>query len=176
VDRGLVRDPRPGPPRSEGRAPVSVPWRIRLERHLLAHVDLYLSVFAVGVALVLPLALELGTDVQELAGAALAACVIQGVAHWLLRRRVTAVRRELIAEVRALLRDRINNQLQVVLFSLADRRPTAETAEDRKRLAMALGAISSVTRTLDELSTDSLRLWKDRYAGSLDGAPGAGEN
>ena len=35
-----------------------------------------------AIVLVLPLALELGTDVQELAGAALAACVLQAMAHW----------------------------------------------------------------------------------------------
>ena len=64
-----------------------------------------------GVTLLLPLALELGTDLQELAGTALAACVLQAVVLWLLRRRARAARQRLIAEVRGLLRDRINNHL-----------------------------------------------------------------
>lgn len=118
-------------------------------------------------ALVVPLALELGTDTQELAGAALAACVLQGWLHWLLRRRATRVRRELIAEVRGLLRDRINNQLQVVMFSLAGSRDSAATDPDRVLLALAIDAVAAVSRTLDELSTDSLRRWRERYADSL---------
>jgi hypothetical protein len=120
-----------------------------------------------AIVLVLPLALELGTDVQELAGAALAACVLQGLAHWILRRRAEAVRQALIGEVRALLRDRINNHLQVVLFSLAGTRARPGTIEDRERLSQALDAVGAVSRTLDELSTDSLRRWKEHYRDAL---------
>ena len=108
--------------------------------------------------------MELGTNTQELAGAALAACVLQGWLHWLLRRRAARVRRELIAEVRGLLRDRINNHLQVVMFSLAGSRDSAAAAPDRVLLALAMDAVAAVSRTLDELSTDSLRLWRERYA------------
>ena len=127
-------------------------------------------------ALVVPLALELGTDTQELAGAALAACVLQGWLHWLLRRRATRVRRELIAEVRGLLRDRINNHLQVVMFSLAGSRDSAATDPDRARLALAMDAVAAVSRTLDELSTDSLRLWRERYADALSEPASVAEN
>src|SRR5207244_478985 len=92
MERGRPRAPRRTPLRKEGRPPVRHRrWR-RIERHLAAHAELYLSALAVVTALVLPLALELGTDVQELAGAALAACVAQGLAQWLLRRRAAAVR------------------------------------------------------------------------------------
>jgi hypothetical protein len=134
-----------------------------LRRHLTAHLELYLSALAIGVALVLPLALELGTDAQELAGAALAACLVQGLILWKLRRRATAVRRQLIAEVRALLQDRINNHLQVVLFSLAAGGTGSGAGEDRERLTLALAAVAAVSRTLDELSADTLRRWKDHY-------------
>jgi hypothetical protein len=132
---------------------------------------------ALAVALLVPLAVELGTDIQELAGAALAACVLQGWLHWLLRRRAARVRRELIAEVRGLLRDRINNQLQVVMFSLAGSRDSAATHPDRALLALAMDAVATVSRTLEELSTDSLRRWQERYADSLSepaSAPGTG--
>jgi hypothetical protein len=130
---------------------------------------------ALAVALVVPLALELGTNIQELAGAALAACVLQGWLHWLLRRRAARVRRELIAEVRGVLRDRINNQLQVVMFSIAGSRDSGATDSDRARLALAMEAVAAVSRTLDELSTDSLRRWRERYASVLNGpASGAG--
>jgi hypothetical protein len=132
-----------------------------VERSVAAHLELYLSGLAIATALVLPLLLELGTDVQELAGAALAACVVQGVLFWALRRRAQRIRLELIAEVRALLRDRINNQLQIVLFSLSAGGGSAE--DDRERLALAIDAVGAVARTLDELSADSLRRWQHHY-------------
>jgi hypothetical protein len=122
-----------------------------------------------AIVLVLPLALELGTDVQELAGAALAACVFQAMAHWALRRRAESARQRLIAEIRGLLRDRINNHLQVVLFSLAEDSGRTTQAEERARLAQAIAAVGAVSRTLEELSTDSLQRWKARYASSLAG-------
>jgi len=150
-----------------GRPPIRRRWRRRVEEHLTAHLELYLSGVALAVALVVPLALELGTDIQELAGAALAACVLQGWLHWLLRRRAARVRGELIAEVRGLLRDRINNHLQVVMFSLAGSRDSAATDPDRALLALAMDAVAAVSRTLDELSTDSLRRWRERYADAL---------
>jgi PAS domain-containing protein len=124
----------------------------------------------VGVALLLPLALELGSDLQELAGAALGACVLQAVVLWVLRRRATAARQRLIDEVRGLLRDRINNHLQVVLFSLAEQDESAARA-DRDRLAQAMTAVAAVSRTLDELSTDSLRAWQERYREALQATP-----
>ena len=138
-----------------------------MEEHLTAHLELYLSVVALAVALVVPLALELGTNAQELACAALAACALQGWLHWLLRRRAARVRRELITEVRGLLRDRINNHLQVVMFSLAGSSDSANAAPDRVLLALAMDAVAAVSRTLDELSTDSLRRWRERYADAL---------
>lgn len=123
--------------------------------------------------LLLPLALELGTDVQELAGAALAACVFQATAHWALRRRSEAARHALIAEIRGLLRDRINNHLQVVLFSLAGGPEHSTSSEDQERLAQAIAAVGAVTRTLEELSSDSLRRWQARYASSVSGGASA---
>jgi hypothetical protein len=143
-------------------------WR-RLEAHVAANVELYLVAVSVGLALLLPLALELGTDTQELAGAALGACVVQGGLLWVLRRRAGAIRQQLIAEVQALLRDRINNHLQIVLFSLAEQDAGAATADERQRLAQAMTAVTAVSRTLDELSTDSLRSWRDRYRAVLNG-------
>ena len=127
-------------------------------------------VLTLTVALLLPLALELGTDAQELAGAALVACVVQGAVLWVLRRRATATRQRLIAEVQGLLRDRINNHLQIVLFSLAEQDAGAATLAERERLAQAIRAVSAVSRTLDELSTDSLRRWQDYYREAFSGA------
>ena len=171
MERGRSRLQRRTPLRKEGRPPSRRGlWLRRVETHATAHVELYLSAAAFGIALVVPLLLELGTDVQELAGAALVACLLQGLLHWLLRRRAEAVRRRVISEVRGLLRDRINNQLQVVLFSLAGSRAGAATAEDRHRLALAIDAVAAGSRTLEELSTDSLRRWQTHYGDAVSGA------
>ena len=132
--------------------------------------ELYLVAVTLSVALLVPLGLELGTDAQELAGAALAGCVVQGTLLWVLRRRATAIRQRLIAEIQGLLRDRINNHLQIVLFSLAEQGAGASTTLERERLSLAMGAVSAVSRTLDELSTDSLREWRDRYHEALTAA------
>jgi hypothetical protein len=141
-----------------------------LEAHVAANVELYLAAVSVSLALLLPLALELGTDTQELAGAALGACVVQGGLLWVLRRRARAIRQQLIAEVQALLRDRINNHLQIVVFSLAEQDAGAATADERERLAQAMSAVAAVSRTLDELSTDSIRQWRERYRAAFSGA------
>ncbi|MEP6688177.1 MAG: hypothetical protein ABJC36_07490, partial [Gemmatimonadales bacterium] len=99
-----------------------------------------------------------------------------GWLHWLLRRRAARVRHELIAEVRGLLRDRINNHLQVVMFSLSDGRGSATAGPGRAHLAQAMDAIAAVSRTLDELSTDSLRRWREHYALALSGPTSAAGN
>ena len=138
--------------------------------------ELYLVAVTLSVALLVPLALELGTDAQELAGAALVACVVQGTLLWVLRRRARAIRQRLIGEVQALLRDRINNHLQIVLFSLAEQGAGAATAGERERLSQAMSAVTAVSRTLDELSTDSLRRWRDRYREAFSGEASFFEN
>jgi hypothetical protein len=142
----------------------------RAEAHVMAHLELYLSAVVLVIVVVLPLALELGTDVQELAGAALAACLFQATAHWALRRRADAARKATIAQIRALLRDRINNHLQIVLFSLTEDGGGSRRPEDRERLTLAIAAVNAVSRTLEELSIDSLRRWQDRYGTALNGA------
>jgi hypothetical protein len=81
-----------------------------------------------------------------------------------------------IAEVRGLLRDRINNHLQVVMFSLAGSRDAAATDPDRALLALAMDAVAAVSGTLDELSTDSLRRWRERYADVLNEPSSAAGN
>ena len=131
-----------------------------IEIHFSRNLELYLMGFSVAMALAIPLAVEIGTDEQELAIAALGACVLQGVVFWLLRRRYRRLRREMISELRAMLQDRINNHLTVVLMSVTQGR---ESAADRELLEAAIAATAAVSRTLDELSMESLRRWKAHY-------------
>ena len=137
-----------------------------MPRALLNHVgrnlELYLMALSVTIALVIPLAIEIGTNEQELAITALAACVIQGVVFWLLRRRYRRVRGEMITELRAMLKDRINNHLTVVLMSVTQRGEPASST-DRELLEAAIAATTAVSQVLEEMSMESLRTWKAKY-------------
>jgi hypothetical protein len=126
-----------------------------------------LTAVALAVALALPLALELGTNEQELAGAALGACMVQGIVFWLMRRRYRRVRQEVIDELRGMLHDRINNHLTVVLMSVTERRDHALNQDERELLEAAIRATRAVSATLAELSTESLHRWKVHYAATL---------
>lgn len=131
------------------------------------HLELVLTGVALAVALALPLALELGTNTQELAGAALGACLLQGIVFWLMRRRSRRVRQEVIDELRGMLHDRINNHLTVVLMSVSERRDQALNQDERELLEGAIRATRAVSATLAELSTESLHRWKVHYAATL---------
>ena len=134
-----------------------------LGRHIGRNLELYLMVLSVAIALTVPLAIEVSTDEQELAITALAACVLQGLAFWLLRRRYRRVRMEMIAELRGMLKDRINNHLTIVLMSVTQRWETPTSAKERELLQAAIAATGAVSRVLEELSVESLRRWKAHY-------------
>jgi hypothetical protein len=134
-----------------------------LKSHVVENFELYLVGLSVAVALALPLAIEVGTNDQELAVTALAACVFQGVVLWMMRRRYRRVRREMIVELRAMLKDRINNQLTIVLMSVTQRRDSRISEAERELLQAAITATTTVSRVLEELSMESLRLWKAKY-------------
>jgi len=133
-----------------------------LLNHVGRNLELYLMALSVAIALVIPLAIEIGTNEQELAITALAGCVFQGVVFWLLRRRYRRVRGEMITELRAMLKDRINNHLTIVLMSVTQRgEPTSST--ERELLEAAIAATTAVSRVLEEMSMESLRRWKAKY-------------
>jgi hypothetical protein len=134
----------------------------KLMLHVARNFELYLMSLSVAVALAVPLAIEVGTNEQELAVTALAACVFQGVVFWTMRRRERRARREMIVELRAMLKDRINNHLTVVLMSVTQRRSRASETE-RELLQAAIAATAAVSRVLEELSMESLSRWKDKY-------------
>jgi hypothetical protein len=118
---------------------------------------------SVAIALAIPLAIEVGTDEQELAITALAACVLQGVVFWSLRRRYRRVRGEMIAELRRMLQDRINNHLTIVLMSVTQRWEEPGSTNERELLEAAISATAAVSRVLQDLSMESLRSWKAHY-------------
>jgi len=134
-----------------------------VRRHILNNVELYLMGLSVAIAVALPLAIEVGTNDQELAVTALLACVVQGLVLWSLRRRSRRIKREMIAELRGMLKDRINNHLTVVLMSLPQRRDTRVSASERALLEAAIAATAAVSQVLEDLSMESLRTWKAKY-------------
>jgi hypothetical protein len=134
----------------------------KIVSHLARNFELYLMGTSVALALTVPLAIEVTTDDRELAVTALAACVVQGVVFWLVRRRFRRVRREIIAELRAMLKDRINNQLTIVLMSVTQR-GYRDVRTERELLEAAIAATTAVSRELEELSIESLRMWKAKY-------------
>jgi predicted MFS family arabinose efflux permease len=133
-----------------------------LQNHVGRNLELYLMAFSVAIALGIPLAIEIGTNEQELAITALAACVFQGVVFWLLRRRYRRVRGEMITELRAMLKDRINNHLTIVLMSVTQHRESTSSTE-RELLEAAIAATAAVSRVLEDMSMESLRSWKAKY-------------
>jgi hypothetical protein len=135
----------------------------KLGHHAGRNLELYLMGFSVAMALAIPLAIEVGTNEQELAITALAACVLQGLVFWSLRRRYRRVRGEMIGELRAMLKDRINNQLTIVLMSVTQRRDSPTSSTERELLEAAIAATAAVSRVLEELSMESLRSWKAHY-------------
>jgi hypothetical protein len=134
-----------------------------LGRHIGRNLELYLMVLSVSIALTIPLAIEVGTNAQELAITALAACVLQGLVLWLLRRRYRQVRMEVISELRGMLKDRINNHLTIVLMSVTQRWETPASAKEQELLRAAITATGAVSRVLEELSVETLRRWKAHY-------------
>jgi hypothetical protein len=136
--------------------------RRAIVHHLARNFELYLMGLSVMVALIIPLAIEVDTNDRELAVTALAACVVQGVVFWLVRRRLRQVRRDMITELRAMLKDRINNQLTVVLMSVTQR-GYRDVQCERELLEAAISATNAVSRVLEELSMESLSRWKAKY-------------
>jgi DUF1365 family protein len=68
----------------------------------------------------------------------------------------------MITELRAMLKDRINNHLTVVLMSVTQRGEPASSTE-RELLEGAIAATTAVSQVLEEMSMESLRTWKAKY-------------
>lgn len=132
-------------------------------QHVWRNFELYLMGLSVAIALAIPFAIEVGTNEQELAITALGACVLQGVVFWLLRRRYRRVRGEMVAELRRMLQDRINNHLTIVLMSVTQRWEAPGSVNERELLEAAIAATGAVSRVLQDLSMETLRSWKAHY-------------
>ncbi len=88
---------------------------------------------------------------------------LQGFLIWAVRRHSRLERARLIRKLRAMLQDRVNNQLTVLVgvAELRGREPGPPGTDD---VETALTAARSVALELEGLSLESLRLWEDRHA------------
>jgi ABC-type Co2+ transport system permease subunit len=94
--------------------------------------------------------------------------VIHGVLFWIVRRRQRAVRRAVIAEVQAMLKDMIDNQLAVIL-AMSELRE-ARVEETRRASDYISRSVSAISAALQHLSDESLHSWLVKYRTS-DSAP-----
>jgi hypothetical protein len=134
--------------------------RRTLQARLAEHFELLLTVSGVLVALLLTL-IELDASRERLSLVFL--LWLQGFILWAVRRHSCFARRVLVARLRAMLQDRVNNQLTVML-SMADRYDGSLSPADRLTVEQALVAARTVSDELAHLSLESLKLWEARYA------------
>lgn len=131
-------------------------------RGFLDHIELWLS--AAGLLVIFGLPRLVGASVDDAwkvsAEVAVAVGVLHGAIFWLVRRRQRAIRRQVIAELRTMLRDRVNNQLAVITMAISesDHGAIAESMSDLE------GAVARMGELVNSLSDESLRAWQERYA------------
>ena len=142
------------PSRKQSHAP-----RARIAEHF----ELILTGAGVFVAIALTFSqLDQGTQ-----GRALTFLVwLQGFLIWAVRRHSRLARGRLIRKLRAMLQDRVNNQL-TVLVGVAELRDAHGGTPRVDDVETALTAARAVSQELEALSLESLRLWEDRYARHL---------
>ena len=133
--------------------------RYALRAQVSEHFELLLTATGVVFAVVLTFAqLDRGTQ-----GLALTFLVWpQGFLIWAVRRHSRLARARLIRKLRVMLQDRVNNQL-TVLVGMAELCSHEEIPHDED-VETALTAARAVSRELEGLSLESLRVWESRYA------------
>ena len=129
---------------------------------LAEHFELFLTAAGVLLALMVSLS-ELSKGDQGLALIFL--IWLQGFLTWSVHRHCWFRRRALLQKLRAMLQDRVNSQLTVIL-GVAHSRVREMTQEDRRDLETAVAAARAVSLELDGLSFESLRSWERRYPAS----------
>jgi hypothetical protein len=137
--------------------------RRRVRAILVEYFELFLT--TVGVLLAIMIAFtELSRGEQGLATVTLV--WLQGFLIWAVHRHAWFRRRALVTKMRAMLQDRVNNQLTVILGA-AEMRARPSSREEQADLDRAVGAARTVSEELERLSLESLRDWERRYRRSI---------
>lgn len=146
--------------------PTIVPMRERAGRHFLDNLELWLSSIGVGVVFAAPIILldhasDDASRYWKIAGiTAIAVGVLHGIIFWTVRRRQRHIREQTLHDVRRMLSDVVNSDLQVITFGL-DRHPDLLT--ERRALDKVETAIRRITQAVDSLSLESLQQWREKY-------------
>lgn len=134
-----------------------------LRAHFLRHIELYLTAVGLLVILLVPGFFSIEQRVLVIAITAVGVGVVHGLLFWLVRRRQRLVREALLQDLRGMLKDRINNKLQVVLVHAVA--PAGDlSADDRARLKEVAESVMEVSQLLDRLSLESLSAWQAHYS------------
>lgn len=95
--------------------------------------------------------------------------VVHGVLFWMIRRRQREVRRAVIADVQAMLKDVINNQLALIL-AMSNLRE--ERAEETLRAGDYISrSVTTISEALGRLSDESLHSWMAKNRVTDSGVP-----
>lgn len=142
----------------------------------IAPIELLVTTLCLIVVLTVPWFFGPARYWQSAAVTAAIVIVGHGLFFWTLRRRQEQRDAALIAGLRQMLRDRVNNQLQVVFDKAIQLRMHSEgNGGDpiAEQIAEIFAATREVARTLDELSMQKYESWRERY-GLSSTAPGSG--
>lgn len=134
---------------------------MRVPLGFLDHIELWLSAAGLVVIAAVPALVPTdGTPWRAVAVTAVAVGLLHGVIFWVVRRRQRRVRQEAIAEVRSMVQDLVNNQLQV-LVSLAAAPETHTTARSHATRLQEVG--ERISRQLAGISEESLVRWQTMF-------------
>jgi hypothetical protein len=145
--------------------------RRMLQAKLAEYFELLLTVVGVVVALILTLVMQLDRGQEQ--QALIFLVWLQGFLHWAVRRHSRLGRRMLFARLRAMLQDRVNNQLTIMLAMVEPSARELRTM-DREAVERAVQAARTVAAELAHLSPESLRVWETRYGEAANEALGYG--
>ncbi len=97
--------------------------------------------------------------------------IIHGILFWLVRSRQRHVRRVALDEAQRMLKDIVNNQLCVIQFSadLQKKDPVA-LKDAHERISSSVARINA---TLEDISEESLDIWKQKYSKATGFIPGS---
>ena len=87
--------------------------------------------------------------------------VIHGLTLWLIRQKQRRARHEVIADIRHMLQDRINNQLAIIIMNSQMANRVQETSI--LRLQEIKDSAQKVADYVNAISDESLQQWKAKY-------------
>ncbi|MEX1277085.1 MAG: hypothetical protein WEE20_14195 [Bacteroidota bacterium] len=133
-----------------------MPWRLK-------HVDKFLVLLFALIIIGVPLLLDPRPD--QLWQPTLISSILVVLIYFLFISQVKkwerAIREQAVQEIRRMLRDVVNNKLSVIMInaSLAQ----AISDDDARKLQSVMDTVQKISDDLENLSTDSLDLWRKKY-------------